>query len=65
MTVAATATCKHCGLQIEKRPERSNGWIHADGEQRGKHRCALDTYGYDAEPVGEPCRWPCLGYQAP
>ncbi len=52
--------CKHCGLYIS---DLGYGWIHDSGGQAGKHRCALEPYGYDAEPVGEPCSFACRGHQ--
>lgn len=48
-------TCKHCELRIEKRLEKSLDWLHAEGVQAGKYTCAIDPYGFHAEPVGEPC----------
>lgn len=51
--------CKHCGLAIGG----ANGWVHLEGKQRLMHRCALDPYGFDAAPVGEPCSPMCNGYE--
>lgn len=59
------ATCKHCLLRIGKQPEKSADWLHAEGAQQGKHTCALDPYGFHAEPVGTACSThpanPCNG----
>lgn len=55
-----TNTCKHCGLGIAGL--RGN-WIHTEGPQHGKHRCALNPYGYDAAPHVEPCDVDCNGYK--
>lgn len=52
-------TCKHCGLRIEIRPEKSNGWLHAEGLHEGKHTCAINPYGYAAEPMSERCSPAC------
>ena len=49
------APCKHCGLTIEKRPEKSASWLHADGQQQGRHTCAIEPYGFHAEPMGTSC----------
>lgn len=50
--------CKHCGRLIE-------GGHHIEGQQRLLMRCwPADSnlpYGYNAEPVGEPCTEICLG----
>lgn len=46
------AECKHCHLGIR---DVGNGYVHTEGPQQGKHTCALDPYGYHAEPVGTPC----------
>lgn len=47
------AECKHCGLGIEgEGPYRMH---HTEGYQQGKARCALEPYGFLAEPVGTPC----------
>jgi hypothetical protein len=51
---SATYFCKHCELRIQQRPG-SPDWVHAEGDQCCKHTCALDPYGYHAEPVGAPC----------
>lgn len=59
-----TAACKHCRRAIETTAP-SKGWIHADGHNKHLGRCnSVDSglpYGYNAEPMGEPCRAPCLG----
>ncbi|TXI62208.1 hypothetical protein [Mycolicibacterium mageritense] len=52
------STCKHCDLSIEN---RGSSWTHTEGPQSGLHRCAVEPYGYDAAPVGEPCSHACLG----
>ncbi|WP_454232016.1 hypothetical protein [Mycolicibacterium fortuitum] len=57
-TYPAQSECKHCGLGIE---DRGSGWSHSEGPQTGLHRCAVDPYGYDAAPEGEPCSFACLG----
>ncbi|MGN5238077.1 hypothetical protein [Rhodococcus sp. SJ-3] len=51
--------CKHCGIPVI---DRGSGWVHTDGPQQGLHRCALNPYGYDAEPHGEACAHTCLGH---
>lgn len=53
-------SCKHCGLQITL---KGQSWVHVEGDQAGKHTCALDPYGYGAAPIGAPCERPCS--QAP
>lgn len=50
--------CKHCNLGIKGSPY---AWLHVEGPQRGKVRCALTPYGYDAAPDGEECSHSCLG----
>lgn len=54
----APVVCKHCGRPI-------NGTVHTEGGQAGLQRCdPADSglpYGYNAAPVGEPCRSPCIG----
>lgn len=52
-------TCKHCGLAVVS--EDGRNYRHAEGPQRQLHRCALPTYGYDAEPARQPCSHACLG----
>lgn len=56
--------CKHCGRRIaDGNPEQ--GWVHDVGPGSVIGRCRPDEsglpYGYNAEPEGEPCRYPCLG----
>lgn len=51
--------CKHCGLEI--RSSDGKNWSHAEGYQRGKNRCAVDPYGYDAAPADQPCSPDCRG----
>ncbi len=50
--------CKHCGRPIE-------GTLHLEGAYRGKQRCdpadSALPYGYNADPDGAPCQYPCLG----
>jgi hypothetical protein len=54
--------CKHCGLLIIYGTIQSpTGWVHAEGPQEFRHRCALDDYGYDAAPATEECSASCLG----
>ena len=55
-----TEICKHCGLEIEG--SGPAGWVHLEGPQTGKHRCALEPYGYDAAPASEACSFACRGY---
>lgn len=45
--------CKHCGLELAQ--DKYGNRRHAEGAQQGKARCALDPYGFLAEPVGTPC----------
>ena len=47
--------CKHCSLDIARDPRRSNDYSHLEGDQQGKHTCAVEPYGFHAEPVGAPC----------
>jgi hypothetical protein len=51
--------CKHCGRPIGG--DGGPGWVHLDGPQRRMHRCAVEPYGFDAAPAGEPCSFACLG----
>lgn len=51
-------TCKHCHLAIH---DPGSGWTHSEGMQKGRHRCAVDPYGYDAAPEGEACSFACRG----
>lgn len=61
-TVDPRVACKHCNLRIVK---KSSDWYHAAGAHIGKHRCAMEPYGFHAEPVGTPCDDnpvnPCIG----
>lgn len=52
--------CKHCGLGIT---ERSGVWVHTEGPQERKRTCAINPYGYDAAPDGEPCVDHCNGHR--
>lgn len=53
--------CKHnCGHRIVR---RGHSWVHAEGPQIGKNRCAINPYGYNAAPIGEPCDRTCNGYR--
>lgn len=54
-------TCKHCGLAIVSETGEAHTFRHAEGKQRQLNRCALRTYGYDAEPAHHPCSHACLG----
>lgn len=70
---AATATCKHCARVVTAALVTVTGaalpgsWVHAEGGQRGLHRCHTEDsglpYGHDAAPVGEPCGAGCLGQE--
>lgn len=54
------ANCKHCGEGIE---DQGTGHVHTTGEyQVGMNRCAVNPYGYNAEPEGEPCGFTCRGH---
>lgn len=48
-------TCKHCGEQIVIDKAKSSDWLHATGVQAGRHTCAVNPYGFHAEPVGTEC----------
>ncbi|UVF60295.1 hypothetical protein SEA_MURP_21 [Gordonia phage Murp] len=50
--------CKHCGLTMRGEPGH---WLHAEGKQRGKSRCAVEPYGFNAEASGEECQFICAG----
>ena len=55
--------CKHCGQGISK-----GDWpVHLTGGHKGKHRCDPGDsglmYGYEAEPIGSPCKYPCVGFE--
>ncbi len=45
--------CKHCGEPLTRQPVGNH--VHAAGDQAGKGRCALEPYGFMAEPIGTPC----------
>lgn len=59
-----SVTCKHCGHPIQKSDDYDL-WYHPTviGFPGGLGRCQEDMtrYGYNAEPVGQPCANPCLG----
>lgn len=42
-----TIRCKHCQLSIV---QAGLGYRHAEGMQQGKLRCAMNPYGFHAEP---------------
>ncbi|QBP31186.1 hypothetical protein SEA_ARGIE_69 [Mycobacterium phage Argie] len=46
--------CKHCDDRIAVTP-RSSDFVHIEGDQQGKHTCAVEPYGFHAEPVDLPC----------
>lgn len=46
--------CKHCSDRIAL-TTRSKSHLHIEGHQAGKHMCAVEPYGFHAEPVGTPC----------
>ena len=61
------AICKHCRQRIMSTgPLSGRFWVHVttDGFP-GLSRCNPKTsglsYGYNADPEGEPCQPPCLG----
>ncbi|AXF51616.1 hypothetical protein CONSTELLA_126 [Mycobacterium phage Constella] len=58
--------CKHCGERVVQRSDAGECyWTHATGAHAGKHRCAVEPYGYNAEPSGTPCSGPpnaCAGH---
>jgi hypothetical protein len=53
--------CKHCPVRCKHCPDRialtpvSSSYVHIEGDQAGKHTCAVNPYGFHAEPVGAPC----------
>lgn len=53
--------CKHCGLEIRSPEGKPHTWLHTEGEQCGRCRCAVEPYGYDASPERDPCSFACLG----
>lgn len=46
--------CKHCPEFIAITPQSAD-YVHVSGVQAGKHTCAVDPYGFHAEPLGSPC----------
>lgn len=44
--------CKHC---YEELRDCGTYHVHASGAHEGKVMCALDPYGFQAEPQGFPC----------
>ncbi|OCB46693.1 hypothetical protein A5721_10905 [Mycobacterium vulneris] len=56
--------CKHCDDRIAI-VAFSRDYVHIEGDQAGKHRCAVEPYGFHAEPVGTECNAspanPCNG----
>ena len=62
-----TLICKHCGQPIQKgETEGEPTWYHPtvvgkSGSGIGRCQTGDKVYGYNAEPIGEPCRNPCLG----
>lgn len=59
-THRVTARCKHCKEWIvETTSGRNVNWHHGSGAQLGKGICALEPYGYQAEPEGAPCSKAC------
>ena len=56
-------TCKHCGREISD----SIPAVHLAGSYAGKARCNPEDsglmYGYNAEPTGAECAYPCLGFR--
>lgn len=61
--------CKHCGRTIGDGDER-RGWVHrGDNGYTGLSRCDPGEsglpYGYNAEPIGQPCQTPCIGMRYP
>lgn len=57
--------CKHCHLRIAITSNSNSCYIHLEGHQQGKHTCAIEPYGYHAEPIGTRCSTnpanPCMG----
>lgn len=58
MSDTSLTKCKHCGLALKGEP---NNWLHAEGKQRGKQRCAVEPHGFNGEAPGEDCSHICLG----
>lgn len=46
--------CKHCSDRIAITP-KSRSYVHVEGLQAGKHTCAVEPYGFHAEPIGAAC----------
>lgn len=61
---ATPEPCKHCDDRIAITPA-SRSYVHIEGHQAGKGRCAVSPYGFLAEPVGTECSTnpanPCNG----
>jgi hypothetical protein len=53
-TITEPQPCKHCDDRIALTP-MSGSFLHVEGDQMGKHTCAVDPYGFHAEPIGAPC----------
>jgi hypothetical protein len=54
--------CKHCGLALGGvSGEGSRYYVHTEGPQRGLMTCAIDPYGFNAEPIGSECERICNG----
>lgn len=68
-TAPENGPCKHCGRTIhDGNPTR--GYVHrGNGGHTSKSRCDPDEsglpYGYNAEPIGQPCGNPCIGTRYP
>jgi len=62
--MAEPVICKHCHGPIHH-TRKTSDWVHADGDQAGRHTCPVDPYGFHAEPVGTECHGgpvnPCNG----
>lgn len=62
----ARTMCKHCGVRIVERGDGGGHYYcHADGPNQGMVRCAIEPYGFQAEPEGAKCNDqqpnPCMG----
>lgn len=59
--------CKHCNQPLDI-PEGKLRGVHAAGRQRGMWRCdTADSglpYGYNADPIGQPCGGACMGAES-
>lgn len=59
--------CKHCDDRIALDSPNTDHHVHIEGDQKGKVTCAVEPYGFHAEPVGAPCgdhpANPCNGSQ--